>query len=242
MIDRLIAWVDQQARSTDAAGRFFGKFIGASSIGLIGHSMGGGLVAQAAGAHPAVKSVVLLDPVNYVQGTDVEQYLDLATYGQPVMIVTVGVHCLDRNQCSQPPYNDGTVAVSNAVLPNGCTPSWWCCDWDSQHPGVTGSSGLLAFAANADGALSFLKSAPAGSWVLNLSEAGHMSFLYYDPTTQPPLAIKCPSVAPSRTILPEVLPAISAWVDFAFNGEPATGLLNYTSRPEVQQLMQLRVV
>ena len=39
--------------------------------------------------------------------------------------------------------------------------------------------------ADANGAQSFWATAPQGSWQINLPNAGHMSFLDYDPATDP---------------------------------------------------------
>ncbi len=39
--------------------------------------------------------------------------------------------------------------------------------------------------ANPNGAQSFWATAPQGSWQINLPYAGHMSFLDYDPATDP---------------------------------------------------------
>ena len=59
-------------------------------------------------------------------------------FAKPVAIVSVGVHCLDRSGCYAP--TNCTVPISTSPRADGCSPTWWCCDWDH---GVASASGRV---------------------------------------------------------------------------------------------------
>lgn len=72
-------------------------------------------------------------------------YWSLCRFGKPVAITSVGVHCLDRNGCYAP--SNCSVPISPSPTAEGCSPSWWCCDWDSGSASLSGSmtQGSAAF-------------------------------------------------------------------------------------------------
>lgn len=59
-------------------------------------------------------------------------------FAKSMAIVSVGTHCLDRSGCYAP--TNCTVPISTSPGADGCSPTWWCCDWDH---GVASASGRI---------------------------------------------------------------------------------------------------
>ena len=57
---------------------------------------------------------------------------------KPVVIVSTGVHCMDRSGCYGP--TNCSLPISTLPTTDGCSPSWWCCDWDH---GLSSASGAI---------------------------------------------------------------------------------------------------
>ena len=92
-------------------------------------------------------------------------------YPLPAAILSVGVHCADRNACAQPALLPRRPTPADAPPANStCQPSWWCCDW---HNGLSAKTPLTLTEAT-DDVKGFLAVAPNGSWVADLHAAGHM--------------------------------------------------------------------
>lgn len=58
-------------------------------------------------------------------------------FGKAVAIASVGVHCLDKNSCYAP--TNCSTPITTSPSAEGCSPSWWCCDWDSGSASLSGS-------------------------------------------------------------------------------------------------------
>nr|QOL01211.1 putative extracellular protein TR9_019 [Trebouxia lynnae] len=210
----LMQWRSAVNSSADSA--FYSKF--AEGLALAGHSMGGGLAAVAAGSHSGdVATAFLMDPVDWNFGSNRVDSQYLTRFAKPVAIAPVGVHCLDRNGCYAP--TNCSKPISNSPDSEGCSPSWWCCDWDS---GLASASGRITQGAraNPNGAQSFWASAPEGSWQVNLPFAGHMSFLDYDPGTNPVQLLNCPYTHSHTDIQPAVENLLVAWMSHHMFGKP----------------------
>ena len=177
---QILAWA---AAANASAGAPFGGLFGPLA-GVVGHSMGGGLAAVAAGAlRPA--AVILLDPVDYTQLSPRIAREGLSAYGQPALIFSVGVHCVDRTGCV-PGALDHRPSPGESF--GACRPGFWCCDWEQPAGGggatgaAGGGGGMAALTSASGGASNFAALAGAGSWLVDLKRAGHMNFLTYDPT------------------------------------------------------------
>lgn len=208
----LMQW--RSAANSTSDGPYYGMF--AQQLALAGHSMGGGLAAVAAGSHPAaVTTAFLMDPVdwNFESNRVDSQYL--TSFNKPVAITSVGVHCLDKNSCYSP--TNCSLAISTSANSAGCTPNWWCCDWD--HGSASASGGLTqGTRPDPNGAQSFWATAPEGSWQINLPLAGHMSFLDYDPATDSEHLLSCPYTSPHTDVQPTVEMMLVAWMQHACRG------------------------
>ncbi|KAL3135985.1 hypothetical protein ABBQ32_007025 [Trebouxia sp. C0010 RCD-2024] len=202
----LMQW--RSSINSTADSPFFGMF--AEDLALAGHSMGGGLAAVAAGSHSeAVTTAFLMDPVDWSFGSDRVSSQYLTRFGKPVAVASVGVHCLDRNGCYAP--SNCSMPISPSPTAEGCSPSWWCCDWDSGSASLSGSM-TQGTRADPNGAQSFWAIAPQGSWQMNLPSAGHMSFLDYDPASDPVQLLSCPYTHSHTDIQPAVKRLLVAWM------------------------------
>ncbi|KAL0046094.1 hypothetical protein WJX82_002373 [Trebouxia sp. C0006] len=210
----LMQW--RSSVNTTASSPFYGAF--AESLAVAGHSMGGGMAAVAAGSHPsAVSTAFLMDPVDWNLESNRVDSQYLTRFAKSMAIVSVGTHCLDRSGCYAP--TNCTVPISTSPGADGCSPTWWCCDWDH---GVASASGRITQGAKAapNGAQSFWAAASDGSWQINLPYAGHMSFLDYDPATDPDQLLSCPYTHPHTDIQPTVESMLVTWMNHAMLGQP----------------------
>ncbi|GAB4814598.1 hypothetical protein N2152v2_001644 [Parachlorella kessleri] len=114
----------------------------------------------------------------------------------------------------------------------GCKPDWWCCDWDDHQPGLEVKTSIQDPTDGADGYIEF---AVPGSMVATLRDAGHMSFLDYNPTTDPAFVINCPWKAVPSQVLPDVLPLVVGWVEHKVRGVDITPLVDWAAAPGEQQ-------
>lgn len=76
--------------------------------------------------HPRdVGALVLLDPVDFTPLSLKVARSYLKDYPRPALVMTVGIHCADRNGCVAPQDHVPTAAEDEAwVRAGACRPDW----------------------------------------------------------------------------------------------------------------------
>lgn len=163
--------------------------------------------------------------------------LPSCSYKQPVMVVTVGVHCIDLRGCVPPQDHLPSAAEDAAwVAAGACPPAWSCCHWDDATPGLESKSPLELVQAT-DGPTGFIEVAANGTWLAHLPLAGHGSLL--DPGSKIFAGVHdCPAAVSSAAILPDAGALIVAFLEHKLRGQAAVEPLTlaWAANKPAQQL------
>jgi hypothetical protein len=153
-----------------------------------------------------------------------------------VLVVTVGVHCVDVRGCVPPQDHTPSAAEDDAWVAGGaCRPAWSCCSWDDGQPGLEDKA-LAELVEPTDGPSGFVEVAAPGSWLALFPQAGHLSFL--EPGSFVPGTGSCPSLAQPGAVLRDASALVAAFFNSRLRGrgevEPLT--LGWASRQPGEHL------